>query len=475
MLLPKKLQNGGELIVHIESSKSDDAGKLCLQIGGMDLPNKESKAMDKLRWRKTSSPFYELYRRVEKPTGEVAWNKVYRSNVVKQNLSPLWDETVLDLETLCNGDLDRTVKIVVLAYRKSGKHKQMGEFKTTVRSILEMKVRSGSNDEFLDLRKSDKTVAGIEVLEDGNCNGKICVVEAAIIDPKSTHMLSESKRFGSIPLEIGFSERPSFVDYLTGGCKVGLTVAIDFTASNGNPMESDSLHYYDNEKHNDYYRALNSVGKIMAVYDSDQRFPVWGFGVKHGGALNNCFQCGAEAEVKGVDGILKAYKSVFQPGLCMSNPADFTEVIGSAASYASFQLGAEQEKGNLSYTILLILTAGNVENLKETQLALEQASQVPLSVVIIGIGDEDFSGMEFLDGDDSTNRGIDITQFVRYNDYDRESDLTDALLDEIPDQLVDHFYQRKLMPGETVKYDAAKVRVQSADGLGRISSFLGSF
>lgn len=69
----KKLQNGGELIVHIESSKSDDAGKLCLQIGGMDLPNKESKAMDKLRWRKTSSPFYELYRRVEKPTGEVAW------------------------------------------------------------------------------------------------------------------------------------------------------------------------------------------------------------------------------------------------------------------------------------------------------------------------------------------------------------------------------------------------------------------
>mmetsp|Transcript_28981 Transcript_28981/g.40723 ORF Transcript_28981/g.40723 Transcript_28981/m.40723 type:complete len:618 (-) Transcript_28981:86-1939(-) len=471
----KRLQNGGELIVHIESSKSNDARKLCLQIGGMDLPNKDSKTRERLGLgKKMSSPFYELYRRVEKPTGDVAWNKVYRSSVVKQNLSPLWEETTLDLETLCNGDLDRTIKIVVLAYRKSGKHKQMGEFKTTVAELLEMKVRDAGSEDFLDLRKSDKTVAGIEVLEDNVCNGKICVVEAGIIELSTPLGIDKKKKFGSIPKNIGFSERPSFVDYLTGGCKVGLTVAIDYTASNGDPIDPDSYHFYDSQKPNDYYRALKSVGKIMAVYDSDQKFPVWGFGVKHGGVLNNCFQCGEEAEVQGVDGILQAYKSVFKPGLCMSNPPDFTEVISSAASYAKFQLGAEQEKGNLAYTILLILTTGNIENVRETQIALEQASQAPLSVVIVGIGNGDFSTMEFLDGDDATVRGIDITQFVSYNDYDRESDLTDALLDEIPDQLVDHFYQKTMMPGEAVRYDAANLRVQEADDHGRTKSFLGS-
>jgi hypothetical protein len=476
----KRLQNGGELIIHIESSKRNDARKLCLQIGGMDLPNKDSMTREKFGLgKKLSSPFFELYRRVEMPTGDVAWNKVYRSNVVKQNLSPLWDETTLDLETLCNGDLDRTIKIVVLAYRKSGKHKQIGEFKTTVTELLEMKVRNGSSEEFLDLKKSDQTVAGIEFLEDNDCNGKICVIEAGIIEPSTplgldnNKKLDKKKRFGSIPMNIGFSERPSFVDYLTGGCKVGLTVAIDYTASNGNPTDPDSYHFYDNQKPNDYYRALKSVGNILAVYDSDQKFPVWGFGVRHEGVRKDCFQCGEEAEVQGVNGILQAYKSVFKPGLCMSNPANFTEVISSAASYANFQLGAEQEKGNLAYTILLILTTGNIENIKETQIALEQASQAPLSVVIVGIGNGDFSAMEFLDGDDATVRGIDITQFVRYNDYNTESDLTDALLDEIPDQLVDHFYEKKLMPGEAVSYDAANLRVQEADERGRTKGFLG--
>jgi hypothetical protein len=55
------------------------------------------------------------------------------------------------------------------------------------------------------------------------------------------------------------------------------------------------------------------------------------------------------------------------------------------------------ESGDLSYTILLILTCGNIENLKETKKELAEASNTPLSVVIVGIGaDHDFESMEFL-------------------------------------------------------------------------------
>ena len=51
----------------------------------------------------------------------------------------------------------------------------------------------------------------------------------------------------------------------------------------------------------------------------------------------------------------------------------------------------------LSYTILIILTAGNVEDVMETKRQLVESSKDPLSVVIVGIGESNFMGMEFLD------------------------------------------------------------------------------
>ena len=35
----------------------------------------------------------------------------------------------------------------------------------------------------------------------------------------------------------------TFVDYIMGGLELSFTVAIDFTASNGDPKKPDSLHY----------------------------------------------------------------------------------------------------------------------------------------------------------------------------------------------------------------------------------------
>lgn len=37
--------------------------------------------------------------------------------------------------------------------------------------------------------------------------------------------------------------RPSFLDYVRGGCEISVMVAIDFTASNGAPSLPTSLHY----------------------------------------------------------------------------------------------------------------------------------------------------------------------------------------------------------------------------------------
>ncbi|KAF5915105.1 hypothetical protein HPG69_013375, partial [Diceros bicornis minor] len=55
-------------------------------------------------------------------------------------------------------------------------------------------------------------------------------------------------------------------------------VAIDFTASNGDPRNSCSLHYNNPFQPNEHLQALAAVGEMCQDYDSDKRFSALGFG-----------------------------------------------------------------------------------------------------------------------------------------------------------------------------------------------------
>lgn len=48
------------------------------------------------------------------------------------------------------------------------------------------------------------------------------------------------------------NEVPSFINYLQGGLRISFAVAIDFTASNGDPKKRDSLHSILLGKKNQY-------------------------------------------------------------------------------------------------------------------------------------------------------------------------------------------------------------------------------
>lgn len=67
------------------------------------------------------------------------------------------------------------------------------------------------------------------------------------------------------------------MDYIFGGCEIGLSIAIDFTLSNGDPNQPNSLHRLDPNR-NEYLHAIKSVGSILQYYDSDKLIPAFGFG-----------------------------------------------------------------------------------------------------------------------------------------------------------------------------------------------------
>jgi hypothetical protein len=68
---------------------------------------------------------------------------------------------------------------------------------------------------------------------------------------------------------VKFHKKHTFLEYVFGGCEIGLITAIDFTLSNGNPNSRDSLHYLDMAR-NEYLSAIKSVGNILQYYDSDK-------------------------------------------------------------------------------------------------------------------------------------------------------------------------------------------------------------
>ena len=64
----------------------------------------------------------------------------------------------------------------------------------------------------------------------------------------------------------------------------------------------------------------------------------------------------------------------------------------------------EYMKTNISlpmYHIFLILTDGDIHDLRETIDVIVECSNYPLSIFIVGIGENDFTAMDQLDADDA--------------------------------------------------------------------------
>jgi len=142
-------------------------------------------------------------------------------------------------------------------------------------------------------------------------------------------------------------------------------------------------------------------------------------GASHCFALNgNIF----DPEVAGLDACVQTYgKSLSNADLY--GPTLFEPMLKQMNAFCAGK-SEEESQYNQKYNIMLILTDGAVMDLEKTIDEVVRASDLPMSIVIIGVGDADFSTMEKLDADlepltSSSNRGAsrDVVQFVPFNTY----------------------------------------------------------
>ena len=104
---------------------------------------------------------------------------------------------------------------------------------------------------------------------------------------------------------------------------------------------------------------------------------------------------------------------------------------------------------------MVILTDGDIHDMPLTKDTIVELSKYPVSLIIIGVGTDDFDKMRELDSDDRimrSSKGVaaqrDIVQFVRFKDYERANFalLAEEVLREMPDQIVGYMLANNIKP-----------------------------
>ncbi|OMJ84217.1 hypothetical protein SteCoe_14704 [Stentor coeruleus] len=391
----------GKLIVRAEEVKHVN-DILTFKMKGEHLDEKD--------WFGKSDPYLIIYRSLDNNT----WTEVFKSEVIKNTVNPMWNQFVIPSQKLCNGDIKKPIKIECYDWDAIGSDEIIGT------AIVDLEHLSQHGWRF-QLQTPEKKLKGQNA-------GEIVVMDIIV------------------------KKVLSFLDYLRVGVQLNFSVAVDFTGSNGAYTSPSSLHHMNPQMPNQYEKAIWEIGSILEAYDTDKYFPIFGFGgVPHGErTANHCFPLTFDKSnpyVVGAQGLLDAYRKAL-PLVSLSGPTLFKNVIENVISVAKSQ------PPHVAYHVLLILTDGEIMDMSDTISQIVEASNLPMSIIIVGVGNADFSSMEKLDCDTgvlTNERGQtaarDIVQFVPFSKFNgNPTALAAEVLKEVPKQLTDFMMKINYAP-----------------------------
>lgn len=198
-----------------------------------------------------------------------------------------------------------------------------------------------------------------------------------------------------------------------------LILGIDFTKSNEwagkRSFNRRSLHAITNTP-NPYEQAISIIGRTLTPFDEDNLIPCYGFGdaSTHDQHVFSFYP--DHRPCNGFEEALARYREIV-PYLKLSGPTSFAPVIDAAIDIV--------EKSNRQYHVLVIIADGQVTRSADTPPgkfspqeqatinSIVDASEYPLSIVLIGVGDGPWDEMQRFD-DNIPQRAFDNFQFVNF-------------------------------------------------------------
>ena len=183
---------------------------------------------------------------------------------------------------------------------------------------------------------------------------------------------------------------PTAVDYLLGGYEISLTLAVDFTVSNGDYTLPSSYHYLSPGNENSYMECIRSAISFTVKFSNTSlhNLPViaYGFGAlpEHSGQASYCFalnQQEADPTIHSPDTVFSRYADTVK-SMDASGPASLRHVIHKCLHDAMAQ------ESYTPYRLCYVLTAGAISDLAEVREVLVESAKYPVSFVFVGIGDQ---------------------------------------------------------------------------------------
>ncbi|KAH9625353.1 hypothetical protein KSS87_015182 [Heliosperma pusillum] len=191
-----------------------------------------------------------------------------------------------------------------------------------------------------------------------------------------------------------------------------LIVGIDFTKSNewtgAKSFNRKSLHHIGDQS-NPYEQAISIIGKTLSAFDEDNLIPCYGFGdaSTHDQDVFSFYD--DDRSCHGFEEVLFRYREIV-PQLRLAGPTSFAPIIEMGMTIV------EQSGGQYHVTRSVDTEPGHLSPQEQNTIeAIVKASEYPLSIVLVGVGDGPWDMMREFD-DNIPARAFDNFQFVNFTE-----------------------------------------------------------
>lgn len=328
------------------------------------------------------------------------WASIYSSECVKRSDVGQWAPILLPCRLVCEDDYNREIKLVVINAEPGKEKYPIGYCHMTIKEISECR------------------------------NKKIVLIPA---DPKKA-------RAGNLIIRAAtLIERSTFYGHIKNGLRFNFACAIDFNISNRPPRDSKSLHYTTVGEMNPYQTCMTEIYSAIEPYCDGRSFHAWGFAAKYKRVLNHCFPLvthDGSPELNSIRDLQNSYWAIFE----------FIQFDKPVMICPATQMAINQVKGSKNpadYLVFLILIERVPDDFGDFVDLLYDNQHEPISIVIMGIGEYNFSQFEeyfvpgsFIKNSQGKPFEREFVVFVKYNTISNISQLTSTALLCVPEQAI---------------------------------------
>eukprot|EP00835_Amoeboradix_gromovi_P006392 NODE_740_length_4671_cov_0.215879.p1 type:complete len:1078 gc:universal NODE_740_length_4671_cov_0.215879:4442-1209(-) len=306
-------------------------------------------------------------------TNHIYKNETTIASLISKQITWEWNDTNITLNVKTNKQYLGTIKFQLhLNFNMSCK---------LIISSNKLKLKAITCQSIFEFELHDLKIDDVLKLEFVNLGYSLISVHDLLF--KNTSRMTLIGSNNDVEFKVVEMELPlKLSSYLSHGLKLNYSVGVDFTWSNKTFLDKDSLHFIGQSKLTVYEQLMKNLGEVIFGYNNE--INALGFGSNR--INGDCFVL-SQNKISSINELLACYREVLR-STAMGGYTNFSPQLKRVGKLA------RQARGE--YYIHFIITDGDMDDYKETREEIINCSNYGISVVVLGVGDGEFSKIKQL-------------------------------------------------------------------------------